>query len=148
MKNPGAEWYESLVRKSALNFVFSKLLWQHREFFRDKVNYGKRLLDIGCGLGAFLSKAKKRGYKVFGIDINRDTVAVAKKRYGLEGVYAIDEKELYDHFIFKKFDVITFFEVLEHLDDPTQFIVRVKKILKCGGYIVLSVPNRDRVKET
>ncbi|MEM5782690.1 MAG: methyltransferase domain-containing protein, partial [Candidatus Aenigmatarchaeota archaeon] len=41
------------------------------------------------------------------------------------------------------FDVITFFEVLEHQDRPKEFIETIKSMLKPGGYIVGSVPNRD-----
>jgi 2-polyprenyl-3-methyl-5-hydroxy-6-metoxy-1,4-benzoquinol methylase len=42
-----------------------------------------------------------------------------------------------------KFDVITFFEVLEHQDKPREFLEMVKGFLKGGGYIAGSVPNRD-----
>jgi len=147
MKNPGAEWYKSLFRKSALNFVYDGLGWYHKQFLEDKMNYGLRLLDIGCGTGIFLDSARKKGYKVYGIDINREVVDIAKERYNLKEVYAIDEEEFCDNFTYEKFDVITFFEVMEHLNNPAQFVGRVKKMLKPRGYVVLSVPNNDRVLE-
>lgn len=42
-----------------------------------------------------------------------------------------------------KFDVVTFFEVLEHQDKPKQFLENVGKLLKPNGFIAGSVPNRD-----
>jgi len=44
-----------------------------------------------------------------------------------------------------KFDIITFFEVLEHQDKPREFLEMVKGLLKEGGYIAGSVPNRNRL---
>ena len=108
---------------------------------------GQTLLDIGCGNGLFLSEAKKKSYEVHGIDLDKRSIDVAKQTYGIEHVYA---STLSDFVVRAKeegltFDLITFFEVLEHQPDPTEFLAQVSSLLNPGGRIVGSVPNRDRV---
>lgn len=106
-----------------------------------------RLLDIGCGEGIFLKSAEKSGFEVWGIDIDRKSVEVARNKFGLNNVYHMSLDNFLNFAAEKNisFDVVTFFEVLEHQDSPANFIEGVKKILKKGGYIVGSVPNRERL---
>ena len=117
-------------------------LW-HWPFFKYfPANEGK-LLDIGCADGSFLSQAHKRGFDVFGIDFDKEAVAavVNQRKIPAEAcsldVFASDAN-------FRRFDVITFFEVLEHQDDLDKFLEQVKRLLKPGGRIAGTVPNRDR----
>lgn len=104
-----------------------------------------RLLDIGCANGTLMLHAQDRGFEVHGIDF--DSISVEKARQkGLEHVHAMSLDEFMtlsngqDNF----FDVITFFDVLEHQDDPQRFIRQVRQLLKPGGYILGKVPNRER----
>ncbi len=128
--------------------IRSELRENHKAFFWyfPKEIKGK-LLDIGCGDGVFLKKAYEAGFEVFGIDFDSKSVEVAKKSIGVDTIYAMSLKEFYN-FSKKnklKFDVITFFEVLEHQDNPKEFLEMVKELLKENGYIAGSVPNRDRL---
>ncbi len=104
------------------------------------------LLDIGCGDGAFLAKARETGFDVYGIDLDSNSIMAAKNKFNLDTLstasindFVADAKRNN-----KKFDVITFFEVLEHQDNPLQFISLVKSLLKPGGWLAGSVPNRVR----
>jgi len=123
-----------------------KLGANHRAFFKNFSGpRNGRLLDVGCGNGKFLMVAKGYGFDVWGIDIDRQSVEIAK------GVLEnnIHFMELGQFVKFAKerdleFDVITFFEVLEHQDRPIEFLESIKSILKKGGYVAGSVPNRDR----
>jgi SAM-dependent methyltransferase len=103
------------------------------------------LLDVGCGDGPFLAEAAKHGWDVWGIDFDRRSVEVARRR-GLTNVHACSLEEFSRMASARNltFDVITFFEVLEHQDDPVAFLSRVKELLKPGGYVAGSVPNRQR----
>ncbi len=105
------------------------------------------LLDIGCGDGIFLKYAKEAGFEVWGIDFDRKSVEVAKRKLGLDTIFATNLEEFYKYAKSKnlRFDVITFFEVLEHQDRPKEFLQIVKELLKEGGYIAGSVPNRQRL---
>lgn len=144
MINPGASWYESSEMYAVGRFCNVVVGWHHSQFLGDKNIYGKRLLDIGCGTGVFLNEAGKKGYEVYGIDFDKENVKTAKERYGIENVYVRSVNGIARDFFKEKFDVITFFEVLEHLESPVSFINEIKAILAPGGYIALSLPNRER----
>ena len=106
-----------------------------------------KLLDIGCGDGIFLKSAQKMGFEVYGIDFDRKSIEVAKKLLNTDTVYPMSLEEFVEYAREEnlKFDVITFFEVLEHQDNPKVFLNNVKELLKIGGYIAGTVPNRDRL---
>ncbi len=105
-----------------------------------------RFLDIGCANGALMLHARDRGFEVHGIDFDELSVEKAKAK-GLENAHAMS----LDEFMASRdgherllFDVITFFDVLEHQDDPQRFIRQVLELLQPGGFILGKVPNRDR----
>ncbi len=143
MKNPGSEWYEKDLRYSDRNAdPHKRPVMTHRYFLRKQPAPNGTLLDIGMGTGNFLNAARKRGYTVTGLDFDRGAIAIAKDHFKLEDVYPFALSEYRKEFPEKKFDVITFFEVLEHLDAPGLFIEELKSILNSNGYIALSVPYR------
>ncbi|MBI5885810.1 MAG: class I SAM-dependent methyltransferase [Deltaproteobacteria bacterium] len=120
------------------------LSWHHRRFLSAPAVYGRRLLDVGCGAGEFICAAAEKGYEVWGVDFVAEKVEVARKRRGLENVFAMSVDSLGERFPHRGFDVVTCFEVLEHLEDPAGFIMSLRGLLNPGAYLALSVPNRDR----
>lgn len=144
MRNPGASWYRNSEMYAVGKMSPGVLGWHHDQFLKDENFYGKKLLDVGCGSGFFLSHAHKKGYDISGIDFDEDDIRIARERYGIKSVYLKSVEDIYKDPSIEKFDVVTLFEVLEHLDDPARFMRQVRHILKKGGYIALSVPNRDR----
>jgi SAM-dependent methyltransferase len=102
---------------------------------------------VGCGDGRFLRYAKEQGFEVWGIDFDKKSVENVKRNLGIDTVFAMSLEEFYEYAKERglKFDVITFFEVLEHQDKPREFLEMVKGLLKEGGYIAGSVPNRERL---
>lgn len=119
----------------------------HKLFFKYFKKFSEKLLDIGCSDGMFLHRAKELGFEVYGIDLDRHSVNIARNKRCLKNVYSMTLEEFVSFAKEKhlKFDVITFFEVLEHQDNPKRFIEDVKFLLKEGGYIAGSVPNRERL---
>ncbi len=105
------------------------------------------LLDIGCGDGIFLKKLQCLNLNLYGIDLDRESVACANEVYGIKSVYAA-RLEIFVSTVFQKFDVVTFFEVVEHQENLDQFLIDVKKLLKANGLIFGSVPNRERLFHT
>jgi SAM-dependent methyltransferase len=106
-----------------------------------------RLLDVGCGNGRFLRHAKEQGFEVWGIDFDKKSVENVKRNLGIDTVFVMSLEEFYEYAKEKglKFDVITFFEVLEHQDKPMEFLKMLKGLLKEGGCIAGSVPNLERL---
>jgi len=100
----------------------------------------KRILDVGCGTGALGREFKKKGNVVYGIDISKKSIEIAKKR--LDKVIQIDlETEVDLPFKEESFDLIIFGDVLEHFRDPFSALNNIKKYLKKDGQIIISLPN-------
>jgi len=105
---------------------------------------GGRLLDIGCGVGDFLSVAHNNGYSVKGIYFTPEFIEIARRRFGFNDIYPLTLDEFVTEKPDNRYDVITFFEVMEHLDNITDFLYSVKALLEPGGCVACSVPNRER----
>lgn len=145
-KNPGSEWYEEDEDYAARDarLVPDELPWNYRQFLRHSLPMSSRILDIGCGTGIFAAHCQRKGYQVRGIDFSSRAIESAQKAFGLDGLYALSLEDFGRQENQPEFDAVTCFEVLEHQDNPVRFITLVKGLLKPGGYIAISVPNRDR----
>jgi 2-polyprenyl-3-methyl-5-hydroxy-6-metoxy-1,4-benzoquinol methylase len=151
MMGPGVEWYETsdhyrgYIRR-ALNIPrwFSDRDWRYRTFFGLNLHRGGRLLDVGCGSGTFLDLARARGYRVAGVDGDRGSLAIARKRYGIEDLDSVDIGDFVSAPPESRYEVISLFEVLEHLEDPAGTLQGLRRALVPGGHIVISVPSVER----
>lgn len=145
------EFYESEVFEGYVAFhegVGTRLGENHQAFFKHfPSNVRGKLLDVGCGDGRFLRHAKEQGFEIWGIDFDKKSVENVKRNLGIDTVFAMSLEEFYEYAKEKnlKFDVITFFEVLEHQDKPREFLEMVIGLLREGGFIAGSVPNRERL---
>lgn len=144
MKNPGPKWYEESEMYTLGRVLHHSIEWYHKQFIQDGKIYGEKLLDVGCGIGVFLKEVQRLGYMVTGIDFDKENVKIAKEQFCVREVFCNTLEEFVSSYPNRKFDIITFFEVLEHIENPNTFVELVKKALKSGGYIALSVPNRER----
>lgn len=107
-----------------------------------KYKSGTTLLDIGCGEGFFLSNVSQAGYTGKGIEISQNAAAYARKEFGLD-VEATSFEEL--RFPENYFDVITLWQVLEHVPYPLMVLKEVHRILKPGGLLATSTPNIEGI---
>ena len=103
---------------------------------------GTNLLDIGCAHGFFLFSASEAGYTTKGVEISQDAVAYARKEFGLD-IEAKPFEEL--RFAENHFDVVTLWQVLEHVPYPLMMLKEVHRILKPGGLLVISTPNIEGI---
>ena len=97
-----------------------------------------RILDIGCATGNFLHLMQQKGWQCTGVDIKPGAVQYARQHFGLDVIQADLESA---HFPADHFDVVTMWDVLEHVIDPCGTIREVSRVLKPGGWFVLRVPN-------
>jgi 2-polyprenyl-3-methyl-5-hydroxy-6-metoxy-1,4-benzoquinol methylase len=94
----------------------------------------KKVLDVGAGTGDFLNSCKKSNWEIFGVEPSLDAIKIAAKKN-------IFLKQNVSEFHQKKFDVITLWHVLEHIENLTEYIASLKKLLKENGTLVVAVPN-------
>jgi radical SAM protein with 4Fe4S-binding SPASM domain len=107
---------------------------------KPRVPSGK-ILDIGCSSGHFLKVADNHGYDVFGIEPNPEMVLFAKQILGLQNI----KNGMFTDGMYPSnyFDVITLWDVLEHVVDPNKLLQAAKNILKPGGWIFAYTENID-----
>lgn len=103
----------------------------------EKYRQTNKILDVGCGRGWFLLEAKKRGWKVYGSEYSQTAVKLC-----LQSSIEMKEGEL-DLSFFKEesFDVITSFEVIEHINNPHKELNLIYNLLRSGGIFYCTTPN-------
>lgn len=100
----------------------------------------RKLLDVGCGRGAFASNVKAQlGCQVWGVELNPHAARVAAAR--LDRVVQADVRVAFAELPAASFDCITFNDVLEHLPEPGEVIRSARRLLAPGGVVVASIPN-------
>src|SRR5882762_8621513 len=140
---PDAHWYEQMY--GGRDEKLLPLEPGHKYFLTDPLAPCRgELLDIGCGTGNFLAAARDRGYSVTGIELDRNAARFAKERLSLQSIFPLTIAEFAEQYADERFDVATFFEVLEHQTSPVEFLQKVKACVRPGGVVALSVPNRER----
>lgn len=99
-----------------------------------------KLLDVGCATGDFLNAMARRGWEVWGVEVNPHAAAYARERFGLR----VFQRELAEaDFLPHYFDAITFWDALEHLPDPIAALARARALLREDGLLVISLPDLD-----
>ena len=100
-----------------------------------------KILDIGCGDGYFLREAKNRGWQVYGTEFSDHAYEIGKKK-GITMHKGILNPENYS---FRDFDVITSFEVIEHINNPKEEVENINKLLRTGGLFYFTTPNFNSI---
>jgi SAM-dependent methyltransferase len=140
---PGSpEWYAEDYRYRSL-FESAELRWNHRQFLKRPAR-GRTLLDLGCGTGSLLGAARSNGYHVTGIDFDPNAIETARKRLGSDDVHLGSISDFREAHPGRQFDVVTAFEVIEHVESPGDFMRECSRMLAPGGELVISTPYRDR----
>jgi 2-polyprenyl-3-methyl-5-hydroxy-6-metoxy-1,4-benzoquinol methylase len=154
MRNPGAEWYKQYNEYFGYKSEHDKTTYTFQQqckclqlLLPDFSNNKPSLLDIGCGKGDFLQAAKEIGYNAHGIDFDCERVKTAQDKTSFDSVECIDGENCLKDYD-RRFDLITFFQVLEHIATPNQFLKDVNQLLNPEGYIIFHVPNANRIFPT
>ena len=121
-------------------------LWEHAARYRFIRRYvsGRRVLDAGCGDGYGTYYLSQYAGSAVGIDVSRQALAEAPKRYSSDKAHylAMDCRAL--AFPHGSFDVVCSFEVIEHIAHLDGFLADVNRVLTDGGVFVVSTPNSAR----
>jgi methionine biosynthesis protein MetW len=124
--------------------------WGEREFrrhFSGALLPGDTVLDVGCGdARAYQARLMDVAREVHGVDISEHAVARARRKGVLARVHDLSNELPYTD---ESFDLVLCFEVLEHLFDPKYAVREMRRVLRPGGRLLVSVPNagyfRDRL---
>lgn len=97
---------------------------------------GCRVLDHGCGSGHLVELLRRRGFVVEGAEASEGARKFCREHRGIE------LHESVDGFAERSFDFITMIEVIEHLTDPHGVLVALLRLLRPGGRLFVTTPNR------
>lgn len=137
-------WPLSLAAPPSFYATLERFPWYYR---RSKWEYARAmdiipstgtLLDVGCGAGHFLTLAQQKGLAAVGLELNESAVARARSvglNVRLETIEDAASRES------GGFDVITAFQVLEHVAKPRDFLTFACRLLRPGGVLIIAVPN-------
>lgn len=110
---------------------------QYLEKIKHYCNQGK-LLDIGCAFGYFMEMAQEYNFDVYGVELSHFSSTIAKNKFGPK----VFEGKLWDSkFPNGNFDVITMFDLIEHISDPLEFMKEVRRIIKTGKFVAITTPD-------
>lgn len=98
-----------------------------------------RILDVGCAAGFFLAVMKEQGWDTTGVEISAPMVDYARQELGLESVHRGDLLTV--DLPPRSFDVITLWDVVEHMEEPGTHLRRARQLLLPGGFLVIETQN-------
>jgi len=99
---------------------------------------GRRLLDIGCAGGAFPVAARAAGFEVTGLEPSRWLGEYAREQYELDVRQGVLQPGLFSG---SSFDVISLWDVIEHVSDPRATLAAVRSLMKDDGYLWINYPD-------
>jgi SAM-dependent methyltransferase len=127
--------YHKLISAAGEN---SPVRWEDRKAALTPYKQSGALLDLGCSSGSFLEFISSESWKLYGVEMSAEGARTAEERSKAQ-VFVGDILDA--PFPRESFDVITCFDVLEHLYEPRRVMARVGEWLKLGGIFYVLVPN-------
>lgn len=105
-----------------------------------------RLLDVGCSNGRFIEVASRNGIESWGLELSENAIAVASPATR-DRIYHGDANNI-ENLGMEKFDIITAFDLVEHLFDPFSFLNNLYKMITTNGIIVITTPDASSLPRT
>lgn len=144
---PGGQDYDGYFSAESIDPVAAERFWdaQHARMYdafiqRYLAGRRGRLLDVGCGLGYFVRRAGAvPGWEAYGYEISADAVAFARDTLGLTTVSCgkVEASTLMPG----SFDVITLWDVIEHIPEPDPLLAYLRSLLTPDGMLCMHTPN-------
>ena len=131
-----AEYYKNYGQEEYISPITIKRYNELLDGF-EKYRKNNRILDVGCGFGHFLEAARKRGWEVFGTEYTARAVETCEKK----GIRMAQGSLANAQFPDGGFDMITSFEVIEHINNPIDDLMEKRRIIRTGGALYITTPN-------
>lgn len=130
------EHYEGYGRNDYLSPITIKRYNEILDSF-EKYRKNNTLIDVGAGIGLFAEVAINRGWDVYGTEYTEEAIDICKNKGIKMNVGKLNPNNYDSNF----FDVITSFEVIEHINNPIEEINNFYKIIRKGGLVYITTPN-------
>ncbi|MFC1932407.1 class I SAM-dependent methyltransferase [Chloroflexota bacterium] len=102
---------------------------------------GDVILDVGCGAGEFAYHIAPRVSKVVAIDTLETSIEIARDFFSLPNIDFVVGDLFQMKFPNYSFDCVLFLETIEHVENPTLYLKEFHRLLKPGGFLIISTPN-------
>lgn len=153
---PSSRKYESVEYQGNAHFFYvSKIALDGIEFRRNIVNPAsnvippkapdgscRKWLDVGCAVGNLLEEAKQRGYQPYGLELNLSMVNWVRQHRPYLSLYQGSVDSLPPD---QPYDIISMDNVLEHINEPFEFLTKIISHLRDNSLLVIRVPNYNTI---
>ncbi len=135
------DYYEVGIKKNLCQNYWHKKRIKAIKKFLESLKNNLPILDLGCHSGWLTNQIAQfiNSNDVYGIDISKQAIDYAKKRYKELKFFEADISKGIP-FSDKKFKIVTAFDVLEHIPDTCHFLKEIFRILQEGGYLMIGLP--------
>lgn len=134
------EWTRAQQIEPMRTKLIDRAHWQVQSLEQAGIHaHGQRLLDVGCAAGTFLTIAQQAGWQATGVELGEATALAARSR-GLD-VRTGTLRDAFAQLEPGSFDLVTFWDVLEHVRDPRDELKLARELLRPGGMIAATMPN-------
>ena len=101
----------------------------------------RKVLDVGCSSGVFLDMMRTKGWDVAGVELCGEFVKLARELFGLENIFngTLEEARFED----ESFDLITMWDLIEHVPDPSLLLHEAERVLKPTGLLLILTPDEN-----
>jgi len=122
-----------------IQFLRHMFVYEH---VKERLNSNDYVLDLGFGEGYGTAHLADNCKEIIGVDVEDKVVAYANKRYQKDNCHFIKYDGNILPFDDNSFDVITSFQVIEHIENEPAYVSEIYRVLKPGGRAILTTPNK------
>ena len=132
--------YKKYPRNDKISPITIKRYNELLDYF-ERSRKTNNMLDIGCGDGYFLKEAMKRNWQVYGVEFTSEAIDICVSK-GIRMHAGVLNESNYSK---EQFDVVTSFEVIEHINNPIDEMEKINRLTRKGGLFYVTTPNFNSV---
>ncbi len=138
--NPKSRGYADYARAASL---YLKTFRRRMRLVTRWARPGARVLDVGCAAGYFMQVMRDHGHDILGVEPSASIAKVAQQELGADRVFVglLDQAPAERGYRAGAFDLVTMWDVIEHIPDPQATLRRVRQLLAPGGRLLLETQN-------